>query len=91
MISIYDSIGLLGISFSLFSYARVQWRRDYAKTVSYSLLNLISALFLGISLIQNWNLAAFVSNLLWGLMSIYGLHRCFKYIRRERLEAKKQP
>lgn len=76
MITFYDLFGLLGISLSIFCYARVQWQRDYSKKLSYSLLNLISAVFLAISLLNNWNLASFISNSIWGLISAYGFCRC---------------
>jgi hypothetical protein len=74
----YDLIGLLGISLSLFCYVRVQWRHTYSKTFLYSFLNFMSAVLLAISLLKNWNLASFVSNFIWGLMSLYGFYRCAK-------------
>jgi hypothetical protein len=79
MITLYDLFGLLGISLSICCYARVQWRRDYSNTLSYSLFNLISALLLAVSLLKNWNLASFISNSIWGLISAYGLWRWVKY------------
>jgi len=82
--TVLDLVGLLGISFSLYSYARLQWHRDYAKTLPYSLLNLTGSLLLGLSLIEHWNLASFVSNTAWGLISAYGVYRCMKYIWRAR-------
>ena len=82
MPTLLDCVGLLGISLSLYSYARLQWHRDYAKTLAYSLLNLTGSLLLGLSLMEHWNLASFVSNTAWGLVSAYGVYRCLKYIRR---------
>jgi hypothetical protein len=78
MITFYDLVGVFGTSISIFSYARVQWQREYAKHFSYSLLNLTSAGFLAISLLNNWNLASFINNGVWGLISAYGLYRCAK-------------
>jgi len=84
MLTTYDFIGLVGISLSSICYARVQWQRDYAKHLSYSILNFVATLLLGVSLSKNWNLASFVSNLIWGAISLYGVYRCMKYIIRDR-------
>lgn len=78
----FDFIGVFGVCLSIYSYARLQWQRDYAKRLSYSLLNLIGTIFLMISLFNNWNLAAFISNLAWGAISLYGVYRCTKYMLR---------
>jgi hypothetical protein len=89
MISLSDAAGLFGISLSIYCYARVQWQRDFAKRFSYSVLNLLSAIFLGISLAHNWNLASFVSNIIWGGISAYGIYRCSKYVWRARIAARR--
>ena len=77
---VYDLVGLLGVFLTIYCYARVQWRRDYAKTLSYSLTNLAGALLFSVSFIQHWNLSSFVCNTIWGLISVYGLYRCLKYM-----------
>lgn len=45
------------------------------KRTSYSVLNFLSALLLGESLLHNWNLASFTANAIWGAISLYGLIR----------------
>lgn len=80
MISLSDAAGLAGVFISSTCYARVQWQRDYAKKISYSLLNLIASILFGISICNNWNLASFVSNTIWGTISAYGTYRCLKYM-----------
>ena len=77
-----DAFGLTGVFLMIYCYARLQWQRDYAKKFSYSLLNLTGAIFLMVSLCYNWNLPAFVSNTFWGLISMYGIYRCLKYMRK---------
>lgn len=84
----HDILGLVGVLLTIFCYARVQWRRDYAKTIDYSLLNFTGALLVIVSLMHNWNLASFVSNILWICISLYGTYRCLKYIVRGRRAAK---
>ncbi|MDE1900953.1 MAG: hypothetical protein KGI37_04820 [Alphaproteobacteria bacterium] len=81
MIDAPDILGLTGISLSTYSYARVQWQRDYAKKLSYSVLNLVGMFFLITSLFYHWNLASFVSSIIWALISSYGIYRCWKYSR----------
>ena len=79
MITVYDLIGLIGIAFTVFNYARLQWQREYAKDVRYSLGNLLGSVLLGVSLVDRWNLAAFVVTVIMGLISLYGVYRCLKY------------
>ena len=81
MLSIFDLVGLTGIALSIGCYARVQWQRDYAKNLSYSILNFMSAALLGVSILHNWNLSSFIGNAFWMLISIYGIYRCLKYRR----------
>jgi hypothetical protein len=90
MITLFDFIGLLGVLLSLFCYGRVQLQREYAKKISYSLLNFVSALLLSVSLFKNWNLSSFVCNALWGMISAYGVYRCLKYMVLEKC-SKTQP
>ena len=85
MMDLYDLVGLTGVALVLYGYARVQWQRDYAKQLSYSVLNLIGTLLFIVSLIQHWNLSSFVINIAWGLISLYGIYRCMKYIARAKV------
>ncbi|MFY9287148.1 MAG: hypothetical protein WAO98_01475, partial [Alphaproteobacteria bacterium] len=75
---VYDIIGLMGVGCSLFAYGKVQWRRDYAKHLSFSALNVASSCLIGISFVKHWNMASFTLNAVWGLISIYGVYRCLK-------------
>lgn len=79
MITPYDFIGLVGVCFTLFNYAYLQWRRDYAKDLRYSAGNLLGSVLLGFSLYNQWNLSSFVITSITGLISIYGVYRCMKY------------
>jgi hypothetical protein len=80
MIDSSNIIGLFGVFLILYSYYRVQCQREYVKTLSYSLCNLMGGTFQVISLCINWNLPAFISNVIWAFLSAYGVYRCFKYI-----------
>lgn len=82
MISAIDALGLIGVLFMIYCYGRGQWQRDYSKTLSYSIFNLVGALFLIASLFYSFNLPAFVSSSAWVIFSSYGIYRCLKYMRK---------
>lgn len=84
MIDLFDCLGLLGVALSIYAYGCVQWHRDYAKTLAYSVLNFFGSSFIAISLLNKWNLASFIGNITWVLISIYGILRCLKYRRRKK-------
>lgn len=78
-VSLPDIVGILGVLISVYLYARVQWHRDYAKNMAYSVGNFVGSLMIIFSLAYNWNVASFLSNMLWGVISLYGVYRCWKY------------
>lgn len=84
MIDLPDAVGLLGALVSIYCYGRVQWQRDFAKRMAFSLLNLFATILMFFSLSYHWNLASFISNVAWCLISMYGVYRCMKYIVRAR-------
>jgi hypothetical protein len=86
MIKPYEIVGLLGVAMTIYAYGRVQWRRDYAKSWGYSLWNLVSAFFYLYTLAFDWNLASFLGNVIWVVISLYGLYRCAKYTRNGRIQ-----
>ena len=81
----YDFIGLAGVALMIYCYARVQWQRDFAKRLSYSVLNLCGALLVAVTFFAHWNLSSFIINTAWGVISIYGIYRCMKYIARAKI------
>ncbi|MDD5586616.1 MAG: hypothetical protein PHY92_06635 [Alphaproteobacteria bacterium] len=84
MLDAYDIMGLLGVVLNLYAYGRVQWQREYAKRMGYSLANLAGALLLTGSLLNKWNLASFTGNAIWAMISLFGLYRCARYLRQNR-------
>ncbi|MGE4350612.1 MAG: hypothetical protein AB7E52_00300 [Bdellovibrionales bacterium] len=87
MVDFYDLIGLAGVCLSMGNYARLQWQRDYAKRMAFSLGNFMGSCFIILSLLHKWNLSAFVVNALVASISAYGVYRCLKYKIRERQTA----
>lgn len=82
MVDFSDFIGLMGVILMLYAYGRIQFKREYAKQMRYSVINLIGSGCLVFSLWQKWNMASFTGNMIWVLISIYGIFRCAKYMRR---------
>jgi len=79
----YDCVGLVGVVITLYCYGRVQWQRDYAKHLSYSVGNFLSAALIAVSVLNKWNISSFVSNICWAGISAYGIYRCWKYSRKQ--------
>jgi hypothetical protein len=87
-VTIYDVLGLIGASLSIYCFARLQWRRNYARHMSYSVLNFLAALLIGASLAAQWSLTSFALNAMWGIISLYGIYRCSNYIRKDMADAR---
>lgn len=75
-----DALGIFGAVISIYAYARAQWHRDYVKQMEFSMINLIGTILILISLAYHWNVASFISNVAWGIISLYGVYRCAKYM-----------
>lgn len=84
MIDFADAVGFVGVFFSASSYMRLQMRREFAKTMAYSFMNVAACTCFGISIFFHWNLASFVNTSIWLMFSLYGVYRCMKYKWRER-------
>ena len=69
----YDFIGNLGVFLLLSAYLLLQLKRLSSDHLSYSLLNGLGAIFIGISLLFEFNLSAFVIEVFWLLISIMGI------------------
>jgi hypothetical protein len=49
-----------------------------ARDLSFSLLNAIGALLIIVSLMFDWNLASFLMEFIWLMISLYGILKYFK-------------
>lgn len=86
-----EFIGITGAIIYLLSYAAVQWRRDFVRTIKYSLMNLTAASFVLYSLSTNWNTASAIIQISWIIISVYGVYRCMKYLAKGKEASKKAP
>lgn len=71
----FDLIGMTGVMTIVIAYLLLQLDRLSGATVAYSALNAGGALLIIVSLIVNFNLAAFVVELFWFLISLLGIVR----------------
>ena len=69
----YDFLGNIGVLLILLSYLLLQMKRIKSQSMYYSLMNATGALLILVSLCYNFNLSAFVMEIFWLLISLYGL------------------
>ncbi len=84
----YDYVGTTGVVLILVAYFLLQTERLSSTTLLYSLLNLIGAAFIAISLLFDFNLSAFIIELFWIAISIYGI---MKYVSAKRNASERTP
>jgi len=71
--SIHEFIGLIGVFFIVISYFLIQVKIWNSSMVKYSIFNLLGSSMVLYSLIYDWNLAAFIIELIWIIVSLLGL------------------
>lgn len=74
----HDLLGNVGVIIVLVSYLLLQLERLSATRPPYLLANGLGALLILISLMNQFNLSAFVIEAAWLLISVYGLIRCLR-------------
>ena len=75
--STYDLLGNVGVFFIIISYLLLQLNKIESSNIFYSLMNLIGASLVIISLIENFNMSAFVIEVFWVGISAIGLIKHF--------------
>lgn len=90
MENIAEIIGIAGALLFLLSYIILQHKRDFAKTVLYSVINLLAAFLVLYSTMYFWNPAAFINNTFWLIISFYGIVKSYSQ-KKEILHKIKQP
>lgn len=82
-LSTTDLIGILGVFIIIVAYMLLQLEKMDAQDLSFSVLNTIGALLIIISLLYDWNLASFLMESIWMLISVYGILKYYKLKKRE--------
>ncbi len=74
----HDFVGNVGVLTILGTYLALQTGRLDSKSVAYSALNGIGAGAIAVSLLFEFNLSAFVIEVAWVVVSLYGLVRAWR-------------
>lgn len=75
-LSLTDFIGILGVAVIVIAYILLQTEKIDSRDLSFSVLNALGALLIIVSLLYDWNLASFIMEFTWMMISLYGV---FKY------------
>ena len=74
----YDFIGVFGVGIIIITYFLLQIEKISSTSLKYSVLNIIGSSLIIFSLYFNWNMASFVIEFFWILISLYGVFKYFK-------------
>lgn len=69
----HDVAGFIGVVFILLAYLLLQLGRMQSNTVLFSAINAVGSALIILSLLQSFNLSAFVIEVCWLLISLYGV------------------
>lgn len=78
-ITIIDSIGIVGVLMVLYGYLCIQLDYLHRTDLSFSLINFIGSILILVSLLHTMNIASFIIEIAWLLISACGIHRCLKH------------
>ena len=73
----YDIIGSIGVAIVILTYVLLQTERIKSESLLYSVLNGLGAGLIVLSLCYSFNFSAFIVELLWVLISLYGIAKYF--------------
>ncbi|MBV5320909.1 MAG: hypothetical protein JZU62_04425 [Sulfuricurvum sp.] len=82
-LSLIDLIGILGVIIIIIGYMLLQLGKMDASDLSFSVLNTFGAFLIIISLLYDWNLASFIMEFTWMMISLYGILKYYKRKKRE--------
>lgn len=71
-------IGIIGVGLILIAYVLLQLRKMNPAGILFSLLNVVGSFFILVSLIVYWNLSAFLMEVTWIIISLYGMFKAIK-------------
>ena len=73
-----DVIGIVGVAIVVVTYFLLQSEKIDSKGFLYSFFNAFGSLFILYSLLYNWNLASFIIEFIWIVISLYGLKKWYR-------------
>lgn len=78
MMSLYEITGMVGVAFAIAGYAASQLRVIRSDMWQFPAANLVCCTLVGVSLIDRWNFPSFVLQVMYAIVSSYGLIRCWR-------------
>lgn len=78
MFPLPDIIGVFGVFLCVGAYALKELNHGFGDRLAYSLMNMIGAFLVVLSLLFDWNLAAMVQEVIWITIGCYGLYNSYK-------------
>ena len=76
--TLYSIIGLIGVATVIAAYALMTSGKLAASTARYQWLNVCGTLLILVSMVEQWNLPAFIANILWVAIGAYSLVKIYK-------------
>ena len=70
-----DVIGIIGVAIIVITYFLLQIEKIKSDDLQYSLLNIFGSILILLSILQNWNLASFLIEIFWILISFIGVYK----------------
>ena len=71
----FDVVGTIGVALIVYAYAGTQTRRMNPEGLQYSILNLVGAILITVSLNYAFNMASFIIEIFWIIFSLWGIWR----------------
>ncbi len=78
-LSLPELTGILGVIVIIIAYILLQLEKMDAKDLGFSVLNTLGALLIIVSLLYDWNLASFIMESTWMMISLYGIVKYYKH------------
>lgn len=75
---LFNIIGTSGVFCILLAYFLMQLGKITSKELSYSLINLIGASLIMVSLLHSWNLPSAIIEICWIFISAFGVYQALK-------------
>ena len=82
----YDFVGSIGVFTIITTYVLLQTGKLKSASLAYSVLNGTGAALIAFSLLYSFNFSAFVVELLWMFISVYGIVKYFLKVKSEKAE-----
>jgi hypothetical protein len=78
-------VGTLGVIIVLIAYMLLQIKKMNPYSFLYSFLNFLGSLMILYSLFYQWNFPAVLIEIVWGLISLYGMYRALYFKKKKYL------